>query len=205
MTPPRELGSDQATQAGGRAAANAHSADDRAGADDRPISVRLGQVVPPEDPEDWRRPLTWLAAAGMLAAPIAAFAWFAAAGPQRGAPAEPGTWLLAALVAAGGVVTGTTQRGSWRAFAATGGAALFAAVATVAVGASLGTRTTDAASPALSHATAAGIAGAAGALSVAPLMALIATHRSRSRLVIAPVALGGATAILLATWLMSLA
>ena len=34
-----------------------------------PVSVRLGNVVPPEDPEDWTQPLTWVAAAGMLAAP----------------------------------------------------------------------------------------------------------------------------------------
>ena len=33
-----------------------------------PVSVRLGEVVPPEDPEDWTRPLTWVAALGMLAA-----------------------------------------------------------------------------------------------------------------------------------------
>jgi cysteinyl-tRNA synthetase len=38
-----------------------------AGDDDLvPVSVQLGNVVPPEDPEDWTRPLTWAAAAGML-------------------------------------------------------------------------------------------------------------------------------------------
>ena len=41
-----------------------------------PISVRLGEVVPPEDPEDWTRPLTWVAAFGMLAGPLIALAWF---------------------------------------------------------------------------------------------------------------------------------
>ena len=40
-----------------------------------PVSVRLGGVVPPEDPEDWSRPLTWVAAIGMLAGPLAAVAW----------------------------------------------------------------------------------------------------------------------------------
>ena len=39
-----------------------------------PVSVRLGAVVPPEDPEDWTRPLTWVAALGMLAGPILALA-----------------------------------------------------------------------------------------------------------------------------------
>ena len=42
--------------------------------DDVPVSVRLGTVVPPEDPEDWTRPLTWVAAVGMLAAPAVAAA-----------------------------------------------------------------------------------------------------------------------------------
>ena len=39
-----------------------------------PVSVRLGEVVPPEDPEDWTRPLTWVAAGGMLVGPIVALA-----------------------------------------------------------------------------------------------------------------------------------
>ena len=51
-----------------------------------PVSVRLGEVVPPEDPEDWTRPLTWVVALGMLAGPAVAFAWFALAPPTSGAP-----------------------------------------------------------------------------------------------------------------------
>lgn len=170
--------------------------------DDRPVSVRLGQVVPPEDPEDWRRPLTWVAAAGMLAAPFAAFAWFAAAPPERVAPAELGTWLLAALLSAGGVMTGATQRGRWRAFAGTVGAALFAAVATVAVAASVGARAPDGISPALSHAVAAGIAGVVGTIAVAPLMAIFARHASRVRLTAVPLALGSVVAILVVALVM---
>ena len=171
--------------------------------DDRPVSVRLGQVVPPEDPEDWRRPLTWVAAAGMLAAPLAAAVWFVVAPPEQIAPGEPGTWLIAGLLAAGGVLTGVTQRGSWRAFAGTGGAALFAAVATVAVAGSLGARAPDGVSPALSHATAAGMGGVAGALAAGPLMALFANHRSRFRLTAVPLGVGAAVAIIVAALLVS--
>ena len=47
-----------------------------------PVSVRLGEVVPPDDPEDWTRPLTWVAAIGMLAAPAVALAWYAVAPPD---------------------------------------------------------------------------------------------------------------------------
>ena len=162
-----------------------------------PVSVRLGQVVPPEDPEDWRRPLTWVAALGMLAAPLAALAWFALAPPDRVAPAQAGAWVVAGLLVVGAVLTGVTQRGAWRSFAATGGSALFAAVATVAVAASIGPRSPDGTSPALSLATAAGVSGVVGALSVAPLMALFAGHRSRIRLTAAPLALGTCVAIFL--------
>ena len=51
--------------------------------DNTPASVRLGEVVPPEDPEDWGRPLTWVVAAGMLVAPAVGAAWFATAGPTE--------------------------------------------------------------------------------------------------------------------------
>ena len=170
--------------------------------DDRPVSVRLGQVVPPEDPEDWTRPLTWVAALGMLAAPTAAAVWFAVAPPRQVAPAEPGTWVLAGLLAAGGVLTGVTQHGRWRAFAGTAGAALFAAVATVAVAASIGVRTPNGESAALSHATAAAVGGVVGALAAGPLMALFANHRSRIRLTAVPLGIGAAVAIMVAALLM---
>jgi hypothetical protein len=39
--------------------------------DSVPISVRLGTVVPPEDPEDWTRPLTWMAAPGGIGRAVA--------------------------------------------------------------------------------------------------------------------------------------
>ena len=54
-----------------------------------PVSVRLGEVVPPEDPEDWTRPLTWVAAFGMLAGPIVALAWFLVAPPEDAAARSP--------------------------------------------------------------------------------------------------------------------
>jgi len=69
--------------------------------DDVPVSVRLGTVVPPEDPEDWTRPLTWVAAVGMLAAPAVAAAWFVIAPPAGTAGPVAGTWLLAAVLVAG--------------------------------------------------------------------------------------------------------
>ena len=65
-----------------------------------PVSVRLGAVVPPEDPEDWTRPLTWVAALGMLAAPIVAVAWFVIA-PPTGRARRPGDHLVAAALAGG--------------------------------------------------------------------------------------------------------
>lgn len=177
--------------------------DESAADDERPISVRLGQVVPPEDPEDWTRPLTWVAALGMLAAPLAAAGWFLLWPPRDVGPAEVGTWVLAVLLAAGGVLTGITQRGSWRAFAGTAGAALFAGVAMVAVAASIGGRMADGVSPALSHATAAAVGGVVGAFAASPLMALFATHRSRIRLTAVPLALGSCAAIAVAALLMS--
>ena len=81
-----------------------------------PVSVRLGEVVPPEDPEDWTRPLTWVAAFGMLAGPIVALAWFVVAPPENAAAALPPTYLVATSLAAGAAVTGATQVGAARAF-----------------------------------------------------------------------------------------
>ena len=75
-----------------------------------PVSVRLGNVVPPEDPEDWTQPLTWIAAAGMLAAPLVALLWFwlFPLADTSAYATMPGTIILAATVAAGGVLTGAT-------------------------------------------------------------------------------------------------
>jgi hypothetical protein len=128
-----------------------------------PVSVRLGAVVPPEDPEDWTRPLTWVAALGMLAAPLAALAWFAIAPPAQSQQALPPTYLVAALLAAGAAATGATQQGIARAATATLGAALFASLVVVILGAVMaGERQLDAASPTLAHAFAASLGGVAG-------------------------------------------
>jgi hypothetical protein len=164
--------------------------------DDVPVSVRLGEVVPPEDPEDWTRPLTWIAAGGMLAAPLVGSAWFWLAAPTSVAAATPLTLLLAALVACGAVLTGLTQRGAARAFTATLGAALFAALALVVAGSVAGEREVGAASPPLAHAFAAAVGGLAGAIAAAPLMGLFAAAARRRRLTVAPAAIAVGVAIL---------
>jgi hypothetical protein len=147
-----------------------------------PVSVRLGEVVPPEDPEDWTKPLTWVAAAGMLLGPLVAVTWFLVAPPARG-NAQPATWLLAASVAGGAVLTGATQQGALRAWSATVAAALFSALAVIVVGAALaGERQVGQASPPLAHAFGAALAGLAGAVAGSPLaarMAGIASRRAR--------------------------
>ncbi|HEX6139870.1 MAG TPA: hypothetical protein VF013_05310 [Candidatus Limnocylindria bacterium] len=139
-----------------------------------PISVRLGQVVPPEDPEDWTKPLTWVAAAGMLLAPLVAIAWFWLATPDDVARPLPGTWLLAGALAAGAALTGATQIGALRALTATVAAALFAGLATVLVGAAMaGQRQVGEASPTVAQAIAAVLAGLAGASAAAGLAPML--------------------------------
>lgn len=145
-----------------------------------PVSVRLGTVVPPEDPEDWTRPLTWVAALGMLSAPIVTLVWFWVAPPTGRDAAVVGTWLVALALVGGAAAVGGTQIGRLRAFAGTLAAALFAGVVVVLIGAALaGERQIEAASPTVVHALAgavAGLAGAAGASLGAPLLA---AQRSR--------------------------
>jgi hypothetical protein len=156
-----------------------------------PVSVRLGTVVPPEDPEDWTRPLTWVAALGMLAAPLIALAWFTVARPATSDQPLAGTFLVAAVVVAGGVMTGATQIGPVRAFAGTLGAALFAGLATIIVGAAMaGERQLAAASPTLAQAFGATVAGLAGALVAATLMPTFARAATRLRRGLAPAAIG---------------
>lgn len=168
-----------------------------------PVSVRLGEVVPPEDPEDWTKPLTWVAAAGMLLGPVVALGWFAAARPSASDP-EPGTWLLAGSVAAGAVLTGATQRGGLRAWTATIAAALFAALVVVIVGAALsGERLTGVASPTVSHAFGAAVAGLGGAVAASPLAALLARVPTRWPRVLAPGGVAVAGAALLVGLLMA--
>jgi hypothetical protein len=144
-----------------------------------PVSVRLGNVVPPEDPEDWTQPLTWVAAAGMLAAPLVALLWFWIS-PPGGSWVMPGTILVASTVAAGGVVTGATQQGWLRASTATVAAGLFAGLATVVVGLLMaGERQIGAASPPLAQAFGASLAGLVGTIAAAPLAGRFASVRQR--------------------------
>lgn len=162
-----------------------------------PVSVRLGNVVPPEDPEDWTQPLTWLAAAGMLLAPLVALLWFWLA-PPDGAWLMPGTILVATALAIGGVLTGATQQGGTRAWTATIAAALFAGLATVILGLVFaGERQTGAASPTLAQAFGAALAGLGGCVAASPLAARFA--RTRRRL---PRILGPGAAAVGVSWLL---
>lgn len=161
-----------------------------------PLSVRLGQVVPPEDPEDWTRPLTWVAALGMLAAPAVALVWFVAARPTSG-DREPMTALLAATLATGAAATGATQLGSVRAFAGTLGAGLFGALGTIVVGAVLaGERQLGSAPPPLAHAVMAALAGIGGAAGAAAVAAALAPMRSRLARAVPALGAGVAVALL---------
>lgn len=163
-----------------------------------PVSVRLGEVVPPEDPEDWTKPLTWVAALGMLLGPLAALAWFGLAAPGDGDLAA-GTWLLAGAVAGGAVLTGATQQGRMRAWTATVAAALFSALVVIVAGAALaGERQVGQASPSLAHAFGAAVAGLAGALAASPLAARFATVSARwPRLVVPGSVAAGVAALAL--------
>jgi hypothetical protein len=149
-----------------------------------PVSVRLGAVVPPEDPEDWTRPLTWVAAAGMLVGPLLTLAWFLAAPPVAGGGSDgsrgPLAYVVAVALSAGAAVTGATQRGRAWAFAATVGAGLFGALVMVVLGAVMaGERQVGTASPTLAHAFAAAVAGLAGAATGGLVAAAVASVRLR--------------------------
>jgi len=169
-----------------------------------PISVRLGEVVPPEDPEDWTRPLTWIAALGMLAAPIVTLAWFGAAAPVDGTRAVPATFIVAVALAAGAASTGATQLGVARAWTATLATGLFGALVVIMLGVVLaGERQVGAASPTLAHAFAASVAGLAGAAVASVVAAAIARLRSRLVRFAAALAGGGAAAAAILPGLMS--
>jgi hypothetical protein len=156
-----------------------------------PVSVRLGEVVPPEDPEDWTRPLTWVVALGMLAGPLAALVWFVVARPSTGTLGTP-TLLVAAALAAGAALTGSTQQGAVRAWTATVGAGLFGALTIVVLGVVLaGERAVDSTPPTVAHAVmadAAGLAGTAGAA----IAAAAVSARPRVLRMTVPVAIGAA-------------
>jgi hypothetical protein len=143
-----------------------------------PVSVRLGDVVPPEDPEDWTRPLTWVAALGMLAAPIVTLAWFAVAPPTQSVQAAPATYAVGIALGGGAALTGATQQGIARAATATLGAGLFGALVIIVLGVVLaGERQVGTATPTLAHAFAAGLAGVAGAAVAAVIAAVVAGQR----------------------------
>jgi hypothetical protein len=145
-----------------------------------PVSLRLGEVVPPEDPEDWTRPLTWVAALGMLAGPITALAWFVIAPPAESHPALPATYAVAALVTGGAAATGATQLGWARAGTATIGAGLFAALVVIVLGViAADERQVGVASPTLAHAFGAAVAGVTGAGVAGLIAAAVAPLRSR--------------------------
>lgn len=157
-----------------------------------PVSVRLGAVVPPEDPEDWTRPLTWVAAIGMLAAAIVAGTWFAVAPPTQGVEALPATYLVALALVAGASATGATQQGIARAATATLGAGLFGSLVVIMVGLIMaGERQVGVASPTLSHAFGAAVGGTAGAVAGSIVAGIVARVWARPvRFVVCLVASG---------------
>ena len=161
-----------------------------------PASVRLGNVVPPEDPEDWTRPLTWAAAIGILASPILATGWFLLAPPSEPG-LLPGTWIVAAALAMGAALTGSTQIGPLRAFTATLGAGLLGALVLVVVGTSVTGQPTPADdAPNASQAIRAAAAGLAGVLAASAIAPLLASLRSRVRRFAVAAMIGGAVALL---------
>jgi hypothetical protein len=163
-----------------------------------PVSVRLGTVVAPEDPEDWTRPLTWVAALGMLLAPIMALAWFLVAAPRSSLAPLPGTWAVALAMVIGASAAGGTQMGRLRAFAGTLASALFAALVTVAIGlGTAGERQVGVASPTLAHAFAAAVAGLAGAVPASLLAPLVAARPSRALRILLPTAVGTVVALVI--------
>lgn len=167
--------------------------------DSVPISVRLGTVVPPEDPEDWTRPLTWVAAFGMLLGPIVALLWFWLLPPADRNGLSFGTFALAGALTLGGVITGVTQIGSVRVFAGTLGATLFGALVVVIIGAATaGERQVGTASPTLAHAFVGAVAGLAGGLAASTIGPALVRLPSLLRRVAVPAVIGIAVAVLVA-------
>jgi hypothetical protein len=158
-------------------------------ADNVPPSVRLGEVVPPEDPEDWGRPLTWVVAAGMLAAPVAGAIWFAIAAPTDPSIALNGTSILAAVLASGAAMTGATQRGGGRAAVTTIGSALFGALGLIVAA------NVVAGGASIDVATAAAVGGGFASVPAAAVAALLA-DAPRLRRFVSPALIGGVVAFL---------
>ena len=159
----------------------------------RPPSVELGTVIPPEDPEDWHRPLTWQIAAGMLAAPLAGLAWFVGSPPTSIDTPAVWTYAVAAILAAGAALVGSTQRGALRTTLATIGTGLFEALGLVLVASLVGgeARSVEIAAPGIAQGLAAAVAGLGGVLAAASLGALLANRATPVRRFASP-ALGGA-------------
>lgn len=166
--------------------------------DNRPPSVRLGEVVPPEDPENWGQPLTWIVAAGMLLAPLAGAIWFVLAAPTDPRNDVAGTSALAVILALGAAITGATQRGMWRTFVTTIGAGLFNALGLVVVG------TVLASGGSLGVATVSAVAGVIATVPTAMLAALIAERAGWARRMLSPALAGGVTALVIVRLLTSL-
>jgi hypothetical protein len=153
-----------------------------------PVSVRLGNVVPPEDPEDWTRPLTWVAAIGMLAAPALLVVWYAVAAPTDTVRPLAATYAVAITLVVGAAAAGGTQLGRGRAAAGTVAAGLLGALLIVMVGAVAGEVVTGCdckpgvvipPSPTLAHAAAGALAGLAGCLPAALAEGIAARSLSR--------------------------
>jgi hypothetical protein len=164
-----------------------------------PVSVRLGTVVPPEDPEDWRRPLTWLAATGMLLAPALALFMLAIWSPTASGRPAPATWLIAGALVIGGVLTGSTQQRPGWAAAATLGSALFAALLLVLFVAAVSpvALRTGTFSAQVAQTISGSAAGLGGALAAATLMPAFTRMPSRLRRGLAPAAIGVAVSAII--------
>jgi hypothetical protein len=157
-----------------------------------PVSVRLGTVVPPEDPEDWTRPLTWVAAIGMLIAPAILIGWYLLAAPTDSVRPLAGTYAVAIALAVGAAAAGGTQLGRARAVTGTLAAGLLGALLIVMWGAVTAGEVGFSGDPMkpgmvevfasanLAHAAAGALAGLAGCLPAALAEGL--TARSLARL-----------------------
>lgn len=169
--------------------------------DDRvPVGVRLGEVVPPEDPEDWTRPLTWVAAAGMLAGPLVTLVWFLVARPTTDVPTAA-TYGAAAILASGAALTGATQQGVTRAWTATLGAGLFGALVVVILGVVLaGERAVGSAPSTVTQSVMVALAGLGGTVAASVIAAAVASSSSRAVRLAVP-AVTGAIGALAVGWL----
>ena len=167
-----------------------------------PVSVKLGTVVPPEDPEDWTRPLTWVAAIGMLGAPAILVGWYLLGAPLATDRPSAGTFVVAIALVVGAAAAGGTQLGRGRAVAGTLAAGLLGALLMVMVGAvtvggvSCGYTNINCMPPTLAHAGAAALAGVAGCVPAALAEGLMAGSLTRLQRGLAAGALGALVATL---------